>query len=202
MVRGSGRQAGSGLVCMVLILLLVGTATGRHPYNGAYSGDHLTRIAFPIGGIGAGMFCLEGTGAISHLSVRNEMRFTNEPCSFAALCIKDPGGNVAKVLEGPVPGWKVFGASGTGNGAAGKPYGLPRFDEATFLARFPFARICSGVSQDAHWKGVCALGTKEETLIFTFRLPPPLLVKERTFLERSIIPSKSSSFSVGNPIMK
>lgn len=144
---GRGRQAGSVLVRMVLILLVVGAAAGpgraagRHPYNGAYAGDHLNRIAFPIGGIGAGMVCLEGTGAISHLSVRNQIDFFNEPCSFAALCIKDPGGNVAKVLEGPVQDWKIFGAAGTGNGAVGKPYGLPRFDEASFLARFPFATV-------------------------------------------------------------
>ena len=138
---GNIRQARSVLVHITLVLLLAGVAAGRHPYNGAYSEDHLTRVAFPIGGIGAGMVCLEGTGAISHLSVRNQIQFFNEPCSFAALCIKAPGGNVAKVLEGPVPGWKVFGAAGTGNGAAGKPYGLPRFDEASFLARFPFATV-------------------------------------------------------------
>lgn len=32
---------------------------GRN-YQGPYTGSHLNRIAFPIGGIGAGMFCLEG----------------------------------------------------------------------------------------------------------------------------------------------
>ena len=34
-------------------------------YNGLYEGPYLNRVAFPIGGIGAGMICLEGTGAIS-----------------------------------------------------------------------------------------------------------------------------------------
>ena len=29
---------------------------GRN-YQGPYTGSHLNRIAFPIGGIGAGMFC-------------------------------------------------------------------------------------------------------------------------------------------------
>ena len=33
-----------------------------HRYNSAYTGDNLNRIAFPMGGMGAGMFCLEGTG--------------------------------------------------------------------------------------------------------------------------------------------
>ncbi|MEP6846673.1 MAG: twin-arginine translocation signal domain-containing protein [Panacibacter sp.] len=32
------------------------------PYNEAYTGEFLNRLAFPIGGLGAGMFCLEGTG--------------------------------------------------------------------------------------------------------------------------------------------
>jgi len=109
-------------------------------YNGPYQGPHLNRVAFPIGGIGAGMFCLEGTGAISHLSVRNILQFFNEPCTFAALCVKGEK-NVARVLEGPVPGWKIFGVAGTGNGASGMSYGLPRFKEASFLARFPFGTV-------------------------------------------------------------
>ncbi|MCE5251343.1 non-lysosomal glucosylceramidase [bacterium] len=109
-------------------------------YNGPYTGPYLNRVALPIGGIGAGMICLEGSGAISHVSVRNVMQIYNEPCSFAALCIKGKQ-NTAKILEGPVPDWKIFGAPGTGNGAAGTSYGLPRFDEASFLTRFPFGIV-------------------------------------------------------------
>jgi len=109
-------------------------------YNGTYGGAHLSQIAFPIGGIGAGMIGLEGTGGITQVSVRNQMDFFNEPASFAALCVKGDK-NVARVLEGPIPDWKYFGGPGTGNGAAGKAYGLPRFREAFFLARFPFATV-------------------------------------------------------------
>ncbi len=113
----------------------------KHKYNEVYRGGYLNRVAFPIGGIGAGMICLEGTGAISHLSVRNRMQVFNEPCSFAALCIKGEKINVAKVLEGPVPAWKVFGSPATGNGAARTSFGLPRFDQAAFRARFPFGNV-------------------------------------------------------------
>ena len=109
-------------------------------YNGPYAGANLNRIAFPIGGLGAGMFCLEGTGAISHLSVRNQMEFYNEPSAFAAICVKGEP-HVARVLEGPIPDWKYFGAPGSGNGSPGRTYGFPRFREAAFLARFPFATI-------------------------------------------------------------
>ncbi len=115
--------------------------TRGHEYNGIYQGANLTRIAFPIGGIGAGMFCLEGGGTVSHLSLRGSLDFFREPCSFAAISIRSADGRIAKVLEGPVRDWKVFGASGTGNGGAGKSYGLPRFEQATFLARFPFAEV-------------------------------------------------------------
>ena len=113
---------------------------GRRPYNGPYTGEYLDRVAFPLGGIGAGMICLEGTGALSHLSIRNKPDVFNEPCTFAAVCVKGEP-NVSRVLQGPVPTWKLFGPGNTGNGGGGKTYGLPRFAEATFEARFPFATI-------------------------------------------------------------
>ncbi len=138
---------------LVVVALLYGTPTtsawGKDTYrskqdrgyNTAYTGDRLNRLAFPLGGLGAGMICLEGTGAISHVSVRNEMEFFNEPCMFAALCIKNKKYATAKILEGQVPRWKIFGNSGTGNGATGASYGFPRFLNASFLARFPFGTI-------------------------------------------------------------
>src|SRR5215211_1605515 len=36
-----------------------------------YTGDRLNRIAFPLGGLGGGMVCLEGTGAFSYCSLRH-----------------------------------------------------------------------------------------------------------------------------------
>ena len=116
------------------------TSQQQRAFNAAYEGNHLNRIAFPIGGIGAGMYCLEGTGAISHMSIRHKPEVFNEPGMFAAISVKgdDPK---AKVLEGAVPEWKFFGQRGTGNGAAGTTYGLPRFKNAKFKTRFPFADI-------------------------------------------------------------
>ena len=114
-------------------------ADGRD-YSGSYTGAHLNKVAFPIGGIGTGMFCMEGTGAISHVSVKNRMDFFNEPCAFAAVCIKGQT-NVARVIEGPIPDWKYFGGPMTGRGSKGATYGLPRFRKASFLARFPFGTV-------------------------------------------------------------
>ena len=80
----------------------------NHKYNDSYTGSNTDRVAFPIGGMGAGMFCLEGTGAISEMSVRNRPDVFNEPCMFAAISLKGIK-NGAKVLEGQVPDWKRFG---------------------------------------------------------------------------------------------
>jgi uncharacterized protein (DUF608 family) len=123
-------------------------------YNEVYAGERLNRVAFPLGGMGAGMICLEGTGAFSHFSVCNKPDMFNEPCVFSAICIRGesptaagseplPQGeeNIARVLEGPVPNWKIYGNPGNANGSTGKTYGLPRFSGATFKARFPFGVV-------------------------------------------------------------
>ncbi|MBM4093296.1 MAG: hypothetical protein FJ276_28375 [Planctomycetes bacterium] len=114
-----------------------GGSGGRY---GEYSGAALNRVAFPMGGMGAGMICLEGTGALSHFSLANKPDVFHEPCTFAAISLLGAS-PAARVLEGPVPGWKLFGQPGTGNGASGTSFGLPRFREATFRARFPFATV-------------------------------------------------------------
>jgi hypothetical protein len=115
-------------------------AAGGRAYNGVYTGEHLSRIAFPLGGLGAGMVCLGGTGALSHVSLKHKPEVFNEPCVFAAIHVKgDPA--VARVLEGPVPSWKLFGLPDSGNGLGGSTFGLPRFRSASFEARFPFATV-------------------------------------------------------------
>ncbi|GAB3902607.1 GH116 family glycosyl hydrolase [Mucilaginibacter boryungensis] len=117
------------------------SAQKKRLYNAPYTGQYLNRIAFPIGGIGAGMFCLEGTGAISHMSVRNNPEIFNEPAMFAAINIKGHT-NAIKVLEGQVPAWKKFGQHNAGlGGTAGATWGLPRFENAEFKANFPFANV-------------------------------------------------------------
>ena len=109
-------------------------------FNTEYRNEYLNRIAFPIGGMGAGMFCLEGTGAISHVSLRHHPDLMNEPYTFAAIHVKGAAQGT-KVLEGQVPDWKLFGPVQSGLGRGDKTYGLPRFEDATFQTRFPFATI-------------------------------------------------------------
>ncbi len=105
-----------------------------------YTGENTQHIAFPLGGIGAGMYCLEGRGALSHFSLRNAPGVFNEPQIFAAISVKG-GKPVARVLEGQVPMWKVYGSRGAGNGLAGKTFGLPRFRNAQFQSQYPFASV-------------------------------------------------------------
>ncbi len=134
-------------IATVVILILTGThlysaqlLSKEKVYNGVYTGEALNYIAFPIGGMGAGMFCLDGTGSISHLSVQNHPDFHNTPYTYAAIHVKGVK-HGTKVLEGQVPFWKVFGPTQSGMGQGDKTFGLPRFQHASFQARFPFSTI-------------------------------------------------------------
>ncbi|GHT17093.1 hypothetical protein FACS1894189_2320 [Planctomycetales bacterium] len=126
-------------LAFAVVLLFAGFLSAQEKYTGA----HLNRIAFPIGGLGAGMFCLEGTGAISHVSIKNHPEMFNEPHCFAAICVlgETPENNVARIVEGPSPDWKFFGKPGSGGGSGGTTYGFPRFRDCSFQYRFPFADI-------------------------------------------------------------
>lgn len=114
--------------------------SSRKAYNSVYSGMNLDHVAMPMGGIGAGMMCLEGTGCLSHVSLRHRPDVMNEPIMYSAISIKGRNGNIARVLEGPVRMWKL-GLPGTANGKRERSYGLPRFANATFTAHFPFGTI-------------------------------------------------------------
>ena len=136
------QKLGIGVVAMFLMFSCSNSKNEpcTRTYNSVYEGEHLNRIAFPMGGIGAGMICLEGTGTISHVSVRNHPDIFNQPFTMAAIAVKGIK-NGAKILEGPVPGWKIFGNPNTGNGGGEHSYGFPRFQKAKFEAKFPFGKV-------------------------------------------------------------
>src|ERR1035437_5299059 len=106
---------------------------GRRAYNSEYASEFLNQMAFPLGGIGAGMICLEGTGALSHVSLRNYPDVFNEPCVFAAISVKGKR-PTARVLEGPVPERKLFGAAAAGGGRGGGRGGGGRALHPSFFA--------------------------------------------------------------------
>lgn len=129
------------LLIAAFLAIGCGEQTVVKSYDSVYDADHLAYVAFPIGGLGSGMFCLEGTGAISHMSVRNRPDLFHEPTTFATIHIKGLE-NGTKVIEGPVPSRKIFGNPNNGGGLGRKTYGLPRFAVVeSFKARFPFATV-------------------------------------------------------------
>lgn len=118
----------------------INEASPNRDFNGVYEGAYLNYTAFPIGGIGAGMFCLDGRGSISHMSVRHGPQMYNQPEVFGAISVKGME-NGAKILARALPDWRKFGLPGSGNGGAGTIYGLPNFRNGSFQGRFPFANI-------------------------------------------------------------
>jgi uncharacterized protein (DUF608 family) len=112
----------------------------------AFEGAGLDKIAYPVGGMGSGMFCLAGNGGFSHFSARHLPSYHIGLMMFSALAIREGKGVTARVLEGPVPDWKPLyswekGWQSSGHGCAGRAYGLPRMDRATFSSTFPFAKV-------------------------------------------------------------
>lgn len=108
-------------------------------YNEKYTGEYTSRIAFPIGGLGTGMFCVEGSGAISNMNIRHKTEMLNEPTMFAGLYLKGVD-NGSIVVEGQVPDWKKFGQPQSTKGYGGT-WGLPRFKDCGFEVKFPFAKL-------------------------------------------------------------
>ena len=108
-------------------------------YNEKYTGEYTSRIAFPIGGLGTGMFCVEGSGAISNMNIRHKTEMLNEPTMFAGLYLKGVD-NGSIVVEGQVPDWKKFGQPQSTKGYGGT-WGLPRFKDCDFEVNFPFAKL-------------------------------------------------------------
>jgi len=100
-----------------------------------YRGRYLDQIAFPLGGLGAGMFCLEGFGSPEHFSILHRPHLYNSPGFFSAVHVRNRG--TAKVLEGQIPRTKIFGSKG----GPGRVYGFPRFRDCRFSSRFPFCEI-------------------------------------------------------------
>ena len=111
------------------------------PYNGPYEGETLQRVAFPLGGMGAGMLCLEGTGALSHVSLA-------PPAEHLQRALRVRGGVPRGRAEAGArrsrarcrPGRRSASRSpATGRGA--RPGACPASAARASSARFPFGTV-------------------------------------------------------------
>lgn len=113
-----------------------------------YQGEHLKRIAMPVGGLGTGTVSLTGNGALQDWEI---MSYPAK--GFNAIIPKGPPSNRAAffainiqqenqkgqafLLEGPVSDRYYDGE----RGAIATNHGLPRFSEATFQTAYPFGQV-------------------------------------------------------------
>lgn len=104
-----------------------------------YRGENCDLIAYPLGGIGAGMICLKGCGGLSNVSLFHHHDNNNEPYAYAAIHIK--GSGKTRILEGPVSQRIIMQKPASRLGLGNFPFGLPRYAEAAFSAQFPFGNI-------------------------------------------------------------
>jgi uncharacterized protein (DUF608 family) len=113
---------------------------GNISFPRAFSGEYLSRISFPLGGIGTGTIGLGGRGNLQDWEIFNKSQYGNSPhFAFPAIWVKaGEKAPYSAVLERCL--LPPFDTTDNGLGSNGLP-GLPRFSEATFLGAFPLARI-------------------------------------------------------------
>jgi len=114
-----------------------------------YRGATLEHICWPLGGIGASLLGLTGAGGIDRIANRHRPDLRGHSTCFAAISL--PGQpQHARILEGPVAMHKRWtnGLSPRGHmqscgfgHVGGIHHGLPRFSDAIFTHRFPFADV-------------------------------------------------------------
>jgi uncharacterized protein (DUF608 family) len=118
--------------------------TGIWPTLRHYDGEHLARIALPLGGIGTGTVSLGGRGELRDWEIMNRAArgfstvTPGNDAPFFAIFVRDAAGaSNTKALLGPLDPSEY-------QHHEGRPvdhHGLPRFHEASFDGAYPFGQV-------------------------------------------------------------
>jgi len=127
---------------IILSLALFTATTGSSadwPVLKQYDAEHTCKIALPVGGIGTGTVSFGGRGNFQDMEIMNRpAKGYNPGGGLFFLLYTDAGGKKdLRLLEGPIPIYLYEG----GSGAVVSNHGLPRFEEATFGAAYPFGQV-------------------------------------------------------------
>jgi len=108
-----------------------------------YDQEHVNKIALPVGGIGTGTVSLGGRGNLQDWEIMSRPAKGYNPGSgrnnsaFFTLFTEADGKKDLRLLEGPVPFYQYEGSSG----AIATNHGMPRFQEVSFEAAYPFGQV-------------------------------------------------------------
>ena len=120
------------------------------PVLRTYRGEHLRRVAMPLGGIGTGTVSLGGRGNLRDWEIVNRpakgfvptvpvTRNMTEPRAFFAARVQaQDQPSVTRLLEGDLDPVDFEGTLGS----PAPHHGLPRFADASFHAAYPLAQLC------------------------------------------------------------
>ena len=130
------------ILCLTFLSLQSGYSADW-PVLRKYDKEHLYKIALPIGGIGTGTISLGGRGNLQDWEIMSRPAKGYNPGSgrnnspFFVLFTEAEGRKDLRLMEGPVPFYQYEGSSG----AIATNHGLPRFDEVSFEAAYPFCQV-------------------------------------------------------------
>jgi uncharacterized protein (DUF608 family) len=132
------------LPALAATLLLSYAAEADWPSVRRFEGDHLLRVALPLGGIGCGSVSLSGRGELMDWEIMNRANKTlsesernADPRTFFAVRVKGADHESVTMLAGALHPTEFYADEGNSVPQAG----LPRFREARFEGAFPFGTV-------------------------------------------------------------
>lgn len=126
------------------ILPAVPATETEWPVARHFDGEHILRVALPMGGIGCGSVSLSGRGELVAWEIMNRANKTMSESergpiarTFFAIRVKDASHESTTMLAGPLHPAELYADEGCGATQGG----LPRFREASFDGAFPFGVV-------------------------------------------------------------